>query len=180
VTELRLDPAASRLLVRTRAAGLFARLAHDLEFQASQISGHARVEGRDWTAELTIPVMGLVVTGTLRDEALDPAGLSPSDRQEVEQKTREQILRGTREVLVRAWGSALDRAEAHVELASGRAQVAAPLTTRELAGGALEVSGACWMSLRSVGVAEVKGPLNAFKIRDEIEIRFAITLRPAP
>jgi hypothetical protein len=179
VPELRIDPAASRLIVRTRAAGVLARLAHDVEICASQIRGGARLDGDAWTGDLAVPVSGLTVAGALRGDRLDPGGLSVADRMEIEHRLRDQVLRGTREVRVRASGSARDRADARVELAAGSAQIAASLATREAPGGALLVSGGCRLSLRALGVQEVKGPLGAFKIRDEVEVLFEITLRPA-
>lgn len=178
MTALRLDPSASRLLLRTRSTGVFARLAHDLEVQASQISGRASLDGGAWSGEITISVAGLIVAGTVRSDVVDPAGLSADDRREIEQKLRDQILRGTSEVRVRASGRTRDRAEGQVELASGRGHITAPLTTRERPGGIMEVSGACWVSMRELGIPEVKGPLGAFKLRDEIEVRFELTLRP--
>ncbi len=179
MTELRLDPSASRLLLRTRSTGVFARLAHDLEFQASQISGRAQLDGAAWSGELTIPVAGLIVAGKVRPEGVDPAGISAEERREIEQKLRDQILRGTDEVRIRASGRTRERAEGQVELASGRGHVTATLTTRERSEGFMDVSGSCWMSMRELGIPEIKGPLGAFKLRDEIEVRFALTLRPA-
>ena len=82
MTELRIDPAASRLAVRTRATGMLARLAHDLEISAAEVRGHARLDGdgEGWTAELLVPVSGLAVAGVLHGDRLDPAGLSQSAR----------------------------------------------------------------------------------------------------
>lgn len=182
MTELRIDPAASRLAIRTRATGMLARLAHDLEISAAEVRGHARLDGdgAGWTAELLVPVSGLSVAGVLHGDRLDPAGLSASDRGDVERKMRDEVLRGTREVRVEASGRSRAHAEARVHLHSGAASISSALTTREAPGGALTVAGTAHLSLRALGIPEIKGPLGAFKLKDDLEIRFELTLRPAP
>ncbi|AKT41902.1 hypothetical protein [Chondromyces crocatus] len=178
MAELNLDPAASRLTLRTRAAGMLARLAHDLELEAKHLRGHARVEGDTWTAELQIPVESLSVAGTLRGERLDPSALSASDRGEIERRVRDEVLRGTQEVKIQASGRTRTRAEVRIVLQGAETRLSAALDTREGPGGALTVSGSCRLSLRDLKIAEIKGPLGAFKIRDDVEVRFDITLRP--
>jgi hypothetical protein len=66
-----------------------------------------------------------------------------------------------------------------VALPGGRAEVAVPLATREGPGGAIHVAGSCQLSLRALGIQEIRGPLGAFKLRDEIEIIFELTFYPA-
>lgn len=178
MTTLGIDPSASALVIRTRAAGVLARLAHDLEIAATEVRGHAIVTDGGWTAEIQIPVAGLRVAGTLHGDRLDEAGLSQEDRIEIERRLRHDVLQGAGEVRVRASGSSRDRGVARVELPSGSADTHARLKTRDAEGGAIEVWGDCPLSLRSLGVREVKGPLGAFKIKDEIEVRFDLTLRP--
>jgi hypothetical protein len=175
-----LDPSASKLVVRTRAEGLLARLAHDLEIVATEIRGHASIKETGWTAEILIPVVGLRVAGTLHGDRLDEAALSQADRQEIERRMRDEVLAGTREVRVRASGSSRDRAVIRVELSSGSAETQARLRAGDATGGAVEVWGDCPLSLRALGIREVKAPLGAFKIRDQLEIRFDVTLRPEP
>src|SRR5262249_40421369 len=78
------ETSSSRLAVRTRATGLLARLAHDLEIVAETFSGEARLDDPSWSAELTIPVWALRVGGVLRDDRVDASVLSASDRAEIE------------------------------------------------------------------------------------------------
>ena len=179
MTELQLDPSASKLVVRIRAAGLLARLAHDLEIAATDLSGRARENGETWSAELRVPVAGLRVAGTLRGDTLVPEGLSPSDRAEVERRIRQDVLRGTSVIQVQASGETRDRAHAEASLAAASARTTAPMSTRDLSGGAVSAAGACRLSLAALGIHEIKGPLGAFKVRDDIEVRFELTLRPA-
>ena len=48
----RIDKGASKLVLRTRAEGMLARLAHDLEIAAGEINGAASLDGDAWTAEV--------------------------------------------------------------------------------------------------------------------------------
>ena len=175
----RLDPDASSLALRTRAAGMLARLAHDLEIAALKLSAEGTVDAAGaWSAELLVPVAALRVAGTLKGDRFDPDGLSAGDRAEVERKIRDEVLAGTREVRVRAAGTSRDQVEARVELASGAATVTARLSASDQPGGAVRVTGTCALSLRALGVREVKTPLGAFKLRDDVEVLFDLTLRP--
>ncbi|EYF03486.1 hypothetical protein [Chondromyces apiculatus] len=178
VAELNLDPAASRLRLRTRAAGVLARLAHDLEITAKGMRAQAHLDGEAWTAEVFITVADLEVAGTLRGDRLDPGGLSTSDRREIERRLRVDALRSTGEVRIQASGKTRARAEGRVEIQGATATFSAALTTREDARGAVTVSGTCILSLKALKIAEIKGPLGAFKIRDEVEVLFDLTLRP--
>ncbi|XXY47972.1 hypothetical protein WME91_49010 [Sorangium sp. So ce269] len=179
MNDLNLDPTASRLTIRTRAVGMLARLAHDLEITASELSGRARLDGDAWTAELAVRAAALRVAGVLRGDRLDPEALSAGDRRDIERRLRDEVLGGTELVDVRASGTARDRADVRVKIASGSAALAARLSSRDRGEGAIGVTGSCQLSLAALGVREVKGPLGAFKVRDEIEILFDLTLRPA-
>ena len=172
-----IDLAASSLRIRTRASGLLARLAHDLELRATVLEGSVEEEPVSWTTDLRVVVAGLRVAGTLRGDRLDPAALSASDRAEIERKLREEVLR-VGEVRVRATGR--DRASAEVEVIAARtARARAALDVREAGDGALQVVASLPLSLRALGVAEVKGPLGAFKVDDAVEVLVDLRLRPA-
>jgi hypothetical protein len=172
-----IDPAASSVRIRTRATGLLARLAHDLELRATSLQGTVEEEPASWTTDLHVAVSGLRVAGTLHGDRLDPTALSASDRAEIERKVREEVLR-VGEVRVRATGR--DRASAEVEVVAARATtMRAALSVREAGDGGLLVGTAFPLSLRALGVAEVKGPLGAFKVDDTVEVRVELRLLPA-
>src|SRR5690349_5313634 len=116
MSELHLDPTASRLTIHTRAVGMLARLAHDLEITASELRGRARLDGESWTAELEVRVAKLRVAGVLRGERLDPEALSAADRLDIERRMHGEVLRGTEIVEVRASGATRDRAEVRVQI----------------------------------------------------------------
>ena len=171
-----IDPARSEVRVRTRAKGMLAALAHDLEIRAEGIHGHATADGPAWAVELTVPVGKMRVAGTL----------SGGDRAEIERKLREDVL-ATPDVIARATGETRDRGEVVIAL---RGTARAPVRQRVEAkpGGApgggepeaeLVVTGSCELSLKALGVREVKGPLGAFKIADAVELFYTITVKRA-
>jgi hypothetical protein len=176
-TRLTLDETSSTLRIRTRATGLLARLAHDLELVARGMRGEASDEGTTWTAELTVPVQQLRVAGTLRGDRLDPSALSTSDRAEIERKMVAEVL-GPAEVSVSASGSTRDAGDAKVTVRgrSARARVVLRLTEQEHG---VRVQGETELRLSELGIAEIRGPLGAFKVKDEVRVLFDLVLRPA-
>lgn len=177
-TSLRIDTKASKLVVRTRASGLLGRLAHDLEIAAEELSGGASVDGDAWTAELTVPVPRLRVAGVLRGERLDTKTLLASDQAEIERRIRDDVLVGGSAVIARAEGRARGKGEVAVSIGSRSARF--PLTQEVTAGdgGGSVASGRCSVSLRALGIPEVKGPLGAFRVSDTIEVIYTIVLLP--
>jgi hypothetical protein len=177
-TTLVVDPASSRIAIRTRATGMLAKLAHDLEIVASSIGGKATLDGEGFSAELVVPVAGLAVAGTLHGDRVDTAALSSSDRAEIQHKIRDEVFAATKEVRVKASGATRARADVTVEIATGR--VSSPVTLDvEDRGDVTRVAGRVELSMKRLGLKEVKGPLNAFRVSDGVEVLFDLTLRPA-
>jgi len=172
------DPASSTLRVRTRATGLLARLAHDLELVAREMRGEADDQDGAWTAELVVPVQALRVAGTLRGDRLDPDALAPADREEIQRKLRSEVL-GPGEVRATASGPTRDSGEARITISSKRGQARVALRVKDEEDGALRVGGECEVSLSQLGVAEIKGPLGAFKVKDKVQVLFDLVLRPS-
>ena len=177
MTKLILDPGKSNVRLRTFAEGLFSRLAHDLELVCRDASGAAERAG-DGKGSVTLlfPVERIDVHGTLKDGRVDPDGLSPSDRADCLAKMRKDVFH------VDGAPSSTIRVEATLEAGKARVRVAPPrgrtveraVTVRvEPADGAgARVSGAFELSLNELGAAPVKGPMNAFRVKDTIEILF--------
>jgi hypothetical protein len=175
----RIDKGASKLVLRTRAEGMLARLAHDLEIGATEIAGAASSDDGDaWTAELTIPVSSLRVAGALRGDRLDTSALSSKDRAEIERKIREEVLAAGPEVRARAEGPTRERGEATVSIGGASAPVRVSHSQVEPSGAGFSVTGRAEISLRALGVAEVKGPLNAFRVADTIEVLYTFVILP--
>lgn len=175
---LTLDSSNSKISVRTRAAGMLAKLAHDLELQVMQPQGRAERTDSGFSGELRIPVSSLRVTGQLHGDRLDSAGISASDRAEIEQKLRDEVLTGSKEIIVRGHGTPWNRAEITVETARGKMPLSVALRATEQ-DDTIRISGRTEVLLSKLGVREIKGPLGAFKVKDAVEVLFEITLRPA-
>jgi hypothetical protein len=171
-----LDAAASRLAVRTRAVGMLARLAHDLEIVATRFDAHADLDDDAWSGELTIPVDALEVAGVLKHDRVETGVLSPSDRAEIVKRMRDDAFRGAPRVEVRARGASRERAELVVSIGGREAPFSAALRTRQDAD-AIVVSGTAALSLKALGSREIKAPLGAFSVKDEVAIVFDLRLR---
>jgi hypothetical protein len=174
--QLSLDLQSSRLAVRTRAVGMLARLAHDLEIVATRLEGRAELDGEAWSGELSIPTDALDVAGVLKGERVDPNVLSPPDRAEILKRMRADAFHGAAAVQVRANGTSLDRAELVVAVRDHETRSIVQLRTRE-DGEAIAVAGTAKLSLKSIGAREIKAPLGAFSVKDEVEIVFDLVLR---
>ena len=172
------EPEGSRLAVRTRATGLLARLAHDLELVTRDLRGTVDLEGDAWSAELTVPVASLRVAGTLHGDRLDAAALSAADRGEIERKLRTDVLRAP-DVVARAQGASRERAEVTVSIGVASARSLATFEVGETgAVGRLTVAGRAELSLRALDIPEVRGPLGAFKLKDDVSVLFQLQLAP--
>jgi hypothetical protein len=174
------DLAGSCLLIHTRATGLLARFAHNLEIEARGLELDARADGERWTAELRAQVTQLRVVGVLRAEQVHEDVLSQSDEEEIHRRIRDQVFEGLDVVRVHAEGSRRDQGEATIRCKRGQQRVG--LRTRVEAGeaGTQVLSGRCTLSLAKLGVPEVKGPLGAFKVFDDVELLYSFVVRVPP
>jgi hypothetical protein len=165
------------ITLRTRAEGLLARLAHDLELSSAEVSAKVELDGDAWTAELSVPVASLRVVGALHGDAVDSATLSAADRAQIEQKMREDVFfGGARVVTVTARGASLSGGEATITIASRSQRVPCTVSAAALAGGTTRATGRFTLSLDALGVKPIKGPLGAFRVKDAVEVSFAIPL----
>ena len=170
-----IDPAASNVTIRTRAKGLLSRLAHDLEIVATDLSGSVSLNGDAWQAELRFGVGGLHVVGAVKGGRVDASVLSLSDKQDIERRMGE-ALSGT-QVKVEAEGTSREGARVTVICPEGRQRLDAKLKTGEGDEGRIDVDGALRLSLKSLGVREVKAPLGVFKLDDAVEVTFRFVVK---
>lgn len=177
MSTLTLDPSRSRLVVRTRAKGLLGKLAHDLELESRALSGRVELDGERHSATLTLPSASLRVSGVLKGGALDRGTLSPSDVTDIEARMRRDVLRAS-ELSARAEGTGRARSLARASVGGPEAKAELSLTV-EARGDELSVTARGVVSLRALGAPEIKGPLGAFKVSDELEIELAATFAPA-
>lgn len=170
-----IDRQASTFTIRTRAKGLLAKLAHDLEIQAGRFDGEVDVDGDRWSARLRFPVSALTVVGALKGDKVDRAVLSPSDCAEIERKIQQEVL-PTQHVSVAAEGSSRSEGTVVVEAPRGQQRQSVELTTEGRPGGEIVTFGKLVLSLRALGIREVKAPLGAFKVDDRVEVAFWVML----
>jgi hypothetical protein len=173
--ERHIDFQASTITIRTRAKGMLSRLAHDLEIDAERFHGEVEVDGDRWRAELRFPSNGLRVVGALRGDRVDRAVLSPSDRGEIERRMRADVL-GEGEVTVSARGEGHERADVVVAARSGKESLSTPITVEQRRDGETVCHGKLTLSLRALGIKEIKGPLGAFRVDDTVEVAFWMML----
>lgn len=168
---MELDPRASRVTIDLFAHGFLSALAHDLRIEARELRGSITSET---TAEVVAPVASLAVIGTLKRGSFDSSGLSPSDRSEVERRIREDHLRGS-EVKVTAQLSG-SSATLLFKAPRGEQSVRTTVTiTRKE--GSVQVDGRCELSLKALGVGEIRGPAGVFKLKDEANAQFSVVFR---
>jgi hypothetical protein len=172
------DVSASRIRMQTRATGLLARFAHDLEIEAPDLDADVSVQGDRWSATLRFPVARLRVVGVVRKGQVDETVLSANDKDEIRQRMDEQVFGGTATVVVRAEGAKASSGAAMVELGKGTQKVPLRHDIAEGDDGANRIEGRCALSLRSLGVKEIKGPLGAFKVHDGVDVIYSVLLRP--
>lgn len=161
-----LDPAKSSFVVHTFAAGLLARLAHDLELQAGGVTGALEEEGGLVRVRVRAPVDGLRVVGAVKKGRVDPAVLSASDRVDIEKKLRTEVFAGRSELSIEG---RLEGARATLQVQCGTARVELPATATRVGD---EITGRCELSLKALGLRGVEGPMGAFKLADRVEVLF--------
>lgn len=162
-----LDAKRSSIRIRTFAEGLFSKLAHDLELQCRDLSGSGPDER---SCIITIPVRGIDVAGTLKNGCVDAGGLSPSDREDCLGKMRREVFHGADAITVEA---NLDK----VKVISPKGKTVSKtvsLETKKQDDGSLRVLGVIPLSLNAIGSDPVKGPMNAFRVKDLVEVHFDV------
>jgi hypothetical protein len=181
---LTLDPAASRLVVETTAKGMLAKLAHDLTIAVSDWKCDASLEGGVATVTLRAPVASVRVEGVRKHGAVDKGVLSASDRSDIERKIREDVL-VAREIVVNATakdvpseGTRSVEADVTIDAGRGKAHATARVTI-EVTDAAFVAKGRVAASLSALHIPPVKGPLNAFRVDDKVDVVFEARFRRA-
>ena len=167
-----LDSKRSDIRIRTFAEGLFSRLAHDLELICREPTGTASDER---SCTITIPVRAIDVVGTLKNGKVDASALSPSDREDILGKMRREVFHGGDAVTIEA-------SIEHVKVISAKGKTverAVSLNPETQNDGSLRVQGKLDISLNAIGSDPVKGPMNAFRVKDNVEVHFDVVFQPA-
>lgn len=186
MTSLILDADKSSIVVRTYAEGILARMAHDLELDVRVASGAATLEGEPGpraTGEgtLVVDIDAVRVRGTLKKGRLDETALSESDKAQILEKIREDVLgaraKGAR-VEVRA-SLAGGHVDAELTLPRGTTAKARSSVTVTSEGGGVCLAASFRITVSSLGAKPVKGPMGAFRVRDEIDVVASLVFAPA-
>lgn len=180
MTELVLDAEKSRIRLQTFAEGLFARLAHDLELACSDLSGTAtRAEGEGspkGKANVEVPLRGISVAGVLtKSGAVDAGAMSPTDQRDCLAKMHHDVFHARPDGVVRV--------DIHAEGGAARVRIVPPngkgievVTKPEIVieGDAIRANGRLEVSLAAIGSDVVKGPMNAFRVKDKVTVLFDV------
>ena len=167
MTSFALDPARSSVTLRTYAGGLFSALAHDLELTAKVVRGETKNDGERWEGELAIEPSAIKVVGVLKRGTVDKNTLSAGDVRDIEGRIASEIFGGLREIVIRGEGAVSSPTVKVVGKKDGLADV--KVTVRN--DGASRIFTAKGkISIKSLGIPEVKGPLGAFVIKDHVDI----------
>ena len=171
-----LDAPTSKLTIRTGTVGMFSPLAHDLELAAGALRGELELDGDAYSVRVQVHVAQLRVAGVVKRGKLDADALSARDRAEIERRIREDVFRTAGDVLIEARGTGRTAA-VDVRVGAGVARVSVGLS--KLTRDALEAraDGECELSIKALGLTEVRGPLNAFRVADTLHVRFDVTFR---
>lgn len=85
----------SKIVVQTKATGMLARLAHDLEMVDGG-DGDGDGGGGKWAAEVVVPVRSLKVVGALKGGRVDLGVLSDGEKGRSNGRFRGRCLKGRR------------------------------------------------------------------------------------
>lgn len=155
--------AGARVRILTFAEGLLAKLAHDLELGVGAFGAEI---GAD-EATLRVPVESLEVRGVRRGGRLDTTTLSAADRDAILAKMRSDVFHGDGALALVVTRDAVRVRPPH------RPEVRAPLA---LDLGPTSARGSFELSLAALGASPVKGPMNAFRVKDRVRIEFELDL----
>lgn len=177
-----MKPDASSIVIRTHATGMLARFAHDLQIAAT-FEGALLVDGQPaeadgvadetpWRCELTFPAHKLLVEGVVKHGALDTGVLSATDVADIEKKLRSEVLPTSVKVVAHGTG----RESAELEVTANRTQRLRARLHATRRGDHDGLEGTVKLSLKALGITDIKGPLGAFKVDDSVEVRAFIAL----
>jgi hypothetical protein len=185
VTDLVLDASRSRVRLQTFAEGLLARLAHDLELACGDLSGTASRTGEgggtSGKAHVTAPLRGITISGVLaKDGRVDERGLSAGEKKDAVTKMQHDVFHasdaGVVNVDVQLEGSS---ARVRVSPPSGKALDVIVRPDVRAEGEGLRATGSFEVSLSALGSDVVKGPMNAFRVKDKVKVLFDVVFQPA-
>jgi hypothetical protein len=185
VNRYRLSSEQSYVVVCTYAEGLLARLAHDLELRWEGLRGaaHAAPDVKGGFATLELPLSALRVAGVVSKGQVDRERLSEHEKAQILEKMHEEVfhvgVRGDGTVRIDA---TLEGSQAIVRIAppNGPTVEARVRVTVQQSEKTARVAGAVSLSLARLGSSAIKGPMNAFRVKDSVDVSFELAFVPLP
>jgi hypothetical protein len=188
MTSFSYDPSSSSVAVETKAVGMLAKLAHDLSIDARGAIATATLANDKITVVLRAPVAELKVRGARKGSYVDESALSASDRAEIERRIREDVLAAAEvaatlsceaaSVKLAEEGRRTVPAGGSIEIGRRKADVR-PSVTLQVSSARVVAEGRVTVSLPALGITPPKGPLGAFKLRDDVEVVFKLAFAVA-
>lgn len=177
----RVDHERSSLYVWTFKAGLMARMAHDLKIEVSEYKFVVKGElGKNWRAELTMPIQSFRVLGAAKNKVLQENQLSLDDKVEIEQTLRSKVLDAPQYPV--AFYQAEFRGDENQKNFEGQLTLKGctrPLKIQgrmESAGEGIHLEGQARIRQSDFGIKPFQAFLGALKIKDEVEVSWNIYL----
>ncbi|MGZ3422279.1 MAG: hypothetical protein ACXVEE_30695 [Polyangiales bacterium] len=168
MTSYAVDPDRSTVTIRTRAKGLLSALAHDLELTAKVARGTAKRDGDQWEGEIVVEAAAIKVVGAIKGGKTSP--LSKIEVDMCEKRIVSEVFAGVHEIVVKARGTVADP---KIDVTAKRTAPAKLKLTLE--GDVIHGRGT--VSIQALGLPEVKAPLNAFTVRDDVDLEASLQLR---
>lgn len=168
------------ITVETRAKGMLAKLAHDLRIEIEPKTLEVTDEGSSVRVQATVRGDDLRVVGVLKGTTLDTGVLSSSDVADIQKKIRGEVLERPVDVsaTIGLDGNAPSAARVSVELSMrGKKTTAGLSLTSDADGDVVRARGSFTFALTSLGITPPKGPLNAFRVDDEVRVSVDVSVR---
>lgn len=173
---------SSTIKIRTFAKGLLSAFAHDLELSVIPTRATAGpLPNGKWSGLIEIAIDQIKVAGVVKKGKLVEGVLSDHDRAEIERRIRDACapIKGfvlSAEANVPPSGNAEDP-KVTIELGDRPALPIAAAITLRSRGDDIDVRAGGKLSMRALGIPEIKGPMGAFSLKDDIEFDAALTMR---
>ncbi len=178
MTSYSIDQHATRVHVYTFAEGLFAKFAHDLALNTTPSgSGEPTPEGA--TLRLSFDVNDITVIGVRRKEFVDTEVLRFDEKEDIERRIRNEFFPAKGDNHFIDISGELKHGHATFDFATpqGRRTRLVADVKAGIGEDTALVTGLCKLSLSSLGIGPIKGPLGAFKVKDEVHIDFHAVFR---
>ena len=177
-----IGPDRGRVTVHTRKQGMLKALGHDLTLEVRDWRGTVDVSSVDPFAGTAVAELS---AGSLH--VVGPDELGDDDRAEIRENVAGKVLHPDRHPKIRFEASlsavGLDLARGGAARLTGQLTLHGRTAPQDVevtvtpSGETLEIRGEACFAPSSFGIPPFKAPLGVLKVRDEVRVRFELTLR---